>query len=161
MLSTYLSSLIRTGSGYVIAWLLSLKLAGPVLSLFGVDSATAKERLTAAAVIVVGTAYYAIARLLEQKFPALTVLLGSTKQPVAYASTSANQLQVDGNAIAKTVATSPAFKGIVDSLNAKSAATTDPFFDGPSAAPVAVEPAPEPPTAIATTDIPTEGQAAS
>lgn len=81
MLSAYLTSLIRTGTGYAVAWLLSLKFAGPALSLFGVSSATGRERLTAGLVLVLGTVYYALVRYLERRWPQLGVLLGIPSKP--------------------------------------------------------------------------------
>ena len=56
------------------------------MNLVGWDSASAKEHLTGGFVLVAGTAYYAAVRYLETKVPALSVLLGSTVQPVAYAT---------------------------------------------------------------------------
>jgi hypothetical protein len=87
MLSNYVNSIIRTGVGYALAWLLSLKLAGPVVTLVGVNTPTARERVITGAIVIGGTAYYAAARVLERRWPQLTVLLGSTLQPIGYTTT--------------------------------------------------------------------------
>lgn len=81
MLAALITSLIRTASGYAVAWLLSLKLAGPVLAATGVDSATAKERISALLVFALGTAYYLAVRFLEQRWPQLGFLLGIPSKP--------------------------------------------------------------------------------
>lgn len=146
MLSTYLNALVRTVAGYAVAWLLSLKLAGPVLSALNIDTATAKERATAGFVIVLGTVYYAAAKWLEQRYPSLTVLLGSTKQPLAYTSAVA---AAPGGAHAVTVnvsgpsstapGTSPAAGAdLLDALAVISAAHVP-----DSEVPAAAEPAPD------------------
>jgi hypothetical protein len=81
MLSGFVTSLIRTGSSYAVAWLLSLKFAGPVLEATGVDSATAKERMTALFVFTLGTAWYFVVRLAEHRWPQIGVLLGVPAKP--------------------------------------------------------------------------------
>lgn len=88
MLSTYVPAVIRTLAGYLVAWFLSLKFAGPILDALGQEHAsdTDKQRLVGLAVVVIGTVYYAAVKAAEQRWPQLTVLLGSTKQPVVYAS---------------------------------------------------------------------------
>ena len=81
MIQGYITSAVRTLSAYAVAWLLSLKLAGPVLAFLNVGTETAKERLTALLVFALGTIYYLIARLLEHRWPALGVLLGVPSKP--------------------------------------------------------------------------------
>lgn len=81
MIQTYLTALVRTAAGPLVAWLLSLKIAGPVLSLLGWDSATAKERATAGFVLIAGMAYYAAVHALEKRWPKLGVLLGVPNAP--------------------------------------------------------------------------------
>jgi hypothetical protein len=125
MLATFLPALVRTVAGYAVAWLLSLKFAGPVLTLVGVQTATAKERLTGLFVVVLGTGYYAAAKWLEQKNPALTVLLGSTKQPVAYSNGQAPGAHAT-DAPASTGADSELAAVLVDSGQVPAFDTTDP-----------------------------------
>jgi hypothetical protein len=132
MLSTYLNALIRTVAGYAVAWLLSLKLAGPVLSALGMDTATAKERATAGFVVVLGTVYYAAAKWLEQKYPSLTVLLGSTKQPVAYSNGQAPGAHAS-DAPAVIGADSELAAVLVDSGQVPAFDTTDPTSAPPPA----------------------------
>lgn len=72
-------SLIRTWTpiivGALVSWLISL----------GVNvSDEAQAGLVIALTAVLQGVYYLAARLLERKFPALTVLLGSAQQPAAY-----------------------------------------------------------------------------
>ena len=105
MLSTYLNALVRTVAGYAVAWLLSLKLAGPVLSALDMDTATAKERATAGFVVALGTVYYAAAKWLEQRYPSLTVLLGSTKQPLAYTAGPTVSAPTGAHAVLPTAST--------------------------------------------------------
>lgn len=81
MIAAISTSAIRTASAYLVAWLLSLKLAGPVLQFCGVDSATAKQRLTALLVFVLGTVYYVAVRALEERWPAAGSLLGIPTRP--------------------------------------------------------------------------------
>ena len=89
MLGTYVPSLIRTAAPYLVAWLLSLKFTGPILDALGQEHASEadKQRLVGLAVLVLGTLYYAAARPLERRYPLLSVLLGSTKQPALYTDT--------------------------------------------------------------------------
>lgn len=82
MIQSYLTAFVRTAAGPLVAWLLSLKIAGPVLSLLGWDSATAKERASAGFVLVAGMAYYAAVHALEKRWPKLGVLLGVPTAPV-------------------------------------------------------------------------------
>jgi hypothetical protein len=89
----YVTSAVRTLSAYAVAWLLSLKLAGPVLAFLNVGTETAKERLTALLVFALGTVYYLIARLLEHRWPALGVLLGVPTKPT-YAPITADGAHV-------------------------------------------------------------------
>ncbi|MDQ1743850.1 MAG: hypothetical protein QOE23_2189 [Pseudonocardiales bacterium] len=87
MPGTIAPSIIRTLAGYLVAWLLSIGLANPILDLLGLDRAseTTQQRLVGTAVFVIGTVYYLVVRLLEKRWPKMTVLLGSHKQPVSYA----------------------------------------------------------------------------
>ena len=87
MLDTYVPSVVRTLAGYLVAWLLSLKFAGPILDAMGQAHASDadRERLVSFGVLVIGTLYYAAVRAAERKWPQLTYLLGSKRQPVAYA----------------------------------------------------------------------------
>lgn len=86
MIQSVATSGIRTASAYLVAWLLSLKFAGPVLTLFNVGSATARERLTSLAIFVIGTIYYLVVRILEEHFPKVGVLLGVPSKPTYSAS---------------------------------------------------------------------------
>lgn len=77
-------SLIRTyvplAVSFLVGWLASL----------GIDlSGEQQTALTGIIGTVVAAVYYALVRLLEKKFPALSVLLGSSKQP-RYAPKSAD-----------------------------------------------------------------------
>ena len=75
--SDYVPSLIRTyvpvGVGAVVSWL--------AVKGLNVDPQT-QIGITAAATAVLTAAYYAAARALETKFPALGFLLGHKAQPV-------------------------------------------------------------------------------
>lgn len=81
MISSVVTSATRTVAAYLIAWLLSLPFAGPVITLFGVTTETARDRLTAGAVVVFGTVYYIVVRALEEKWPIVGVLLGVPAKP--------------------------------------------------------------------------------
>lgn len=76
-MSDHLVSLIRTyvplGVGAGLTWLASV--LGVV-----VDESTSTAA-TVAAVGIASAAYYTVVRQLEKRWPALGVLLGSTKQP--------------------------------------------------------------------------------
>jgi len=87
MLARNLPSLIRTAAAAVVGYLLSLPLAHPVLELLGMTeaAAAAKEKAAGALVVLLTAAYYALVRVLEQRWPQLTWLLGSNQQPVSYA----------------------------------------------------------------------------
>ena len=103
MIANLATSTIRTLSAYAVAWLLSLKLAGPVLDLFDVGTATAKERLTALLVFVLGTVYYIVVRALEEKWPQLGVLLGAVNKPV-YGTLAVAPTTPDGAHVITTAA---------------------------------------------------------
>lgn len=81
MIGDYVTSGIRTLVPYLVAYLLSLPFAGPILTAVGWDSATAEQRLDAAFVFVVGTLWYLLARALEKKWPKVGVLLGIPAKP--------------------------------------------------------------------------------
>lgn len=81
MINAYVTSLIRTGVPFLVAWALSLKFVGPLLALFGWTSAAAQQRLDVGGVFVAGLAYYALARALERRWPRLGVLLGVPARP--------------------------------------------------------------------------------
>lgn len=82
MISTYATSAIRTASAYLVGWLLSFAAVGQALGLIGVDTVTAREWMSGLLVFVLGTVYYLLVRLLEQKWPSLGVLLGVPTKPV-------------------------------------------------------------------------------
>ena len=82
-MNTLVSSLIRTYVpilvGAFIAWLITL----------GIElDADVQAALVVALTGVLQAAYYTAARLLERKFPAMSILLGSGSQPVAYTTGS-------------------------------------------------------------------------
>lgn len=74
-----LPSLIRTYTpllvAYLVGWLASLGIT--------VDDDT-QALITTGIGTVIAAAYYALVRVLERKWPALSVLLGSGQQPAAY-----------------------------------------------------------------------------
>ena len=76
-------SLIRTYVPVGVGALLSLLVTTGVLPSPLPEDATAGV-VTAAVAVGIGL-YYTVVRLLEQRYPAVGVLLGSTSQPVAYA----------------------------------------------------------------------------
>lgn len=73
-------SLVRTYVPLAVGWVVTF------LATLGI-SVTDDQRAALVSLLgtVVGALYYLLARLLEKKFPALTWLLGSPVQPVAYA----------------------------------------------------------------------------
>lgn len=77
----FVTSAIRTAVSYAVAWLLSLPFAGPAEQLLGVSSTTARTRVVAAGVFVVGTLWYLLVRALEAKWPAAGWLLGVPAKP--------------------------------------------------------------------------------
>ena len=83
MLSQYVVSLIRTGVPLAVGWVL-VQLADHFG--IGIDDSTS-QGLTTALVAILAGLYYALARLVERKWPALTWLLGSSLQPAAYSYT--------------------------------------------------------------------------
>lgn len=87
MLTSYVTSLIRTGSALLVGYVLSLPLAHPVLVALGQAdlSPAGKEKLIGGLVAVLTALYYAAAHAAEKRWPNLTWLLGSSKQPAAYA----------------------------------------------------------------------------
>jgi hypothetical protein len=103
MLSNYVTALIRTLAAALVGWLLSLPLAHPVLELLGLTDASpaSKEKAVAFLTVVLTAAYYAAAHALEKRWPQLSVLLGSTKQPVAYAPAA------DGTAVITSLGSAP------------------------------------------------------
>lgn len=93
-LATLIPSLIRTyvpiAIGALIAWLLTL----------GVElDPSAEQGLTVALTGILIAVYYTIIRLLEKKWPALSVLLGSKQMPAAYTA--------DGAAVITTLPAPP------------------------------------------------------
>lgn len=73
-----ITSLIRTVVPIVVGWLLSL---GAVRAA-GIDEEQLTGLLTGLLTVLAQIGYYAIARLLEQRWPAVgVVLLGSRRQP--------------------------------------------------------------------------------
>lgn len=78
MLSNYMASLIRTGVpiavGFLLTWLSS--------TLHFVINPGSEPGLVALAVFLVSSAYYALVRLLEKKWPKLGALLGYPEKPV-------------------------------------------------------------------------------
>jgi uncharacterized protein YbjT (DUF2867 family) len=89
MLSNYVTALIRTLAALLAGWLLSLPLAHPVLVLLGYTDASpaTKEKLVAALTVVLTAVYFAVGHALEKRWPAASLLFGSTRQPVVYAPT--------------------------------------------------------------------------
>jgi len=81
MIGNLAPSIIRTVAGYLVAALLALPIAPALEAQLGIDSTQARTTLTAATVLLLGSAYYALARRLEQRWPALSMLLGSRAQP--------------------------------------------------------------------------------
>lgn len=85
-MKTLVPSLIRTyvpvAVGALISWLLTL----------GVEvGADAKAGLIAGGTGVLIAAYYTLVRLAEQKWPWVSVLLGSSKQPEVYRKSKAKR----------------------------------------------------------------------
>lgn len=89
MIGTYVTSLVRTLVPFLVGWLLSLPLAGPVLDTFGVSGDQAAARLSAALTVALGAAWYALARLIEHRWPKAGVLLGVPSSPT-YTQTPAD-----------------------------------------------------------------------
>lgn len=81
-MNTLIPSLIRTYVpvvvGSLVAWLISLGVA--------VDTSLQVGLVTALTGILIAV-YYTVVRVLERKWPALSVLLGSSQIPAAYAPT--------------------------------------------------------------------------
>lgn len=81
-MNTLILSLIRTYVpvvvGAFIAWLISLGVT--------LDASTEAGLVTALTGILIAV-YYTLARLLERKWPALSVLLGTTQIPAGYTPT--------------------------------------------------------------------------
>ena len=84
-LGNVVPSLIRTYVpivvGSLLAWLVA---AGVIPTPLGPDAEAGL--VTAITAVAIG-AYYTLVRLLERKFPQLSILLGSTKQPATYSPT--------------------------------------------------------------------------
>ena len=94
MISTLFPSLIRTYVpivvGAFISWILTLGVE--------LDESTEAGLVTALTAILIA-AYYTLVRLLEKKWPALSVLLGSTRIPAQYTPDGTVQApQEPGNA---------------------------------------------------------------
>jgi hypothetical protein len=87
MLSSYVVSLIRTGVPLAVGWVL-VQLADHLG--IGIDDTTSQSLIAALVAILAGL-YYALARLVERKWPALTWLLGSSLQPAAYTYTGQHE----------------------------------------------------------------------
>lgn len=82
MIAGYVTSLIRTLAAYLVAWLVALPAAPAIEHALNIDSAGAQAKLTGLFVFAAGTAYYALARLIERKWPQAGVLLGVPVPPV-------------------------------------------------------------------------------
>jgi hypothetical protein len=82
VIGTYVTSLVRTLVPFVVGWLLSLPLAGPVLDALDVSGDQARGKLAAALTVLLGAAWYALARLIEHRWPKAGVLLGVPTSPV-------------------------------------------------------------------------------
>lgn len=89
-ISDYVASFVRTAASYAVSFLLSLKIAGPVLTYVGVTSATARERIYGLLVFVLGSVYYLIVRALERKWPVLGLFLGIPAKPSYIDATGAH-----------------------------------------------------------------------
>lgn len=85
MISNYVISAIRTyvpiGVGLLLTWLAS--------SLHVVIDPSSQAGLVALCVAVLSTAYYALVRLLEKKWPKLGILLGAAVKPTYKAAKKA------------------------------------------------------------------------
>lgn len=81
MRADYVTSVIRTAAGYLVAWLVSLPAAPALERAAGVSDATARVALTGALVFIAGTAYYAVVRRIERRWPAAGRLLGRARPP--------------------------------------------------------------------------------
>lgn len=76
LIRTYVPLLVA----YLVGWLASLGIS---------VSDEAQAAIVTAIGTVVAGAYYAIVRVLERRWPALALLLGSRQQPAGYAKPSA------------------------------------------------------------------------
>lgn len=75
-------AIIRTITPYLVAWIISLPLTGPILDIVGITDADAVSALTKAIPVVLGAGLYAVVHWLETRVnPRFGVLLGSTRQP--------------------------------------------------------------------------------
>jgi hypothetical protein len=88
MLNAYVTSALRTGSGYFVAWLLSLSFAHPLLNSLGVTTVQATRVVSGFVIFTGGTLYYLAARALERRYPKTGWLLGSPTPP-SYANITA------------------------------------------------------------------------
>jgi hypothetical protein len=79
------TSLIRTLAPILAGWLVSIPAAGPLLQLLGVHDGPSASAAVAG---VLGTAYYALVRVLESRWPKLGVLLGVPAPPSYQSSTA-------------------------------------------------------------------------
>lgn len=140
MLAGYIQSIIRTVAALIVGWLLSLPLAHPVLVALGQTdvSAATKEKIVAALMGLLATLYYALVRVLERRWPQLTVLLGSTAQPVAYTAGSTNVTGKPGVGTLPPDVDLNAGRGIIADP------TPAPFIEGGGAPPDVQSPAPAP-----------------
>lgn len=77
-LSTLVPSLIRTWAPILAGWLLSLPLARPIL-----DALNLRDTLHVSAAVAagLGALYYLLVRLVEERFPAASYLLGNPTKP--------------------------------------------------------------------------------
>ncbi len=75
-----LPSLVRTVVPLVWAWILSWPFTGPVLDAFGVSEGTAERAVTGVVTVVVGSVYYSLVRLAEERARHLSVLLGRARR---------------------------------------------------------------------------------
>lgn len=98
-LGTVIPSLIRTyvpaAVGAFLGWIVSLGVIDA-----GMVSPEHQVALTAFLTLVLNGAYYTLIRFLERRYPSLGVLLGSTQQPVDYAS---GHQVINGEVVASSI----------------------------------------------------------
>lgn len=75
------TSLVRTGTPMLVAWLLALPIAPAVLSALGIDTERATTILAPLVGFVLAFAWYWLVRLLEGKWAWFGVLLGKPAKP--------------------------------------------------------------------------------
>lgn len=96
MLSTYVTSLIRTAVPIIVGSLLSLPGASWLVSALGITGDAARQQLATLLTFALSFLYYAIARAIESRWPKAGVLLGVAKAPTYGGGTAPTNGPQDG-----------------------------------------------------------------